>query len=263
MKIDTAISYAIQYYYEKWRSRRKLRLCLNMLKEILNLKKKDVVAITGTGGKTTFMMDFGRKLKTDGKVLITVSTKIEKPTELFNDEIFYPDIKKYLKTENILTIISDHVDELKNKAIGLKADEFSKLISDFDYVLYEADGSRKKPLKAWREHEPVIFKETTHTVGVISIKIWNKRLSPENVFNFELFKQNFEFDLYFDFALLLNIVTSPVGLFKSSVGEKILFLNQCDDEKELKLAKHLKYALSGQTDIKIIYGSALKGEYYD
>ena len=57
-----------------------------------------------------------------------------------------------------------------------------------DVLLIEADGSKCKPLKGWAEFEPVVLKETTMTIGVITVNELGRVISDENVQRMSLFE---------------------------------------------------------------------------
>ncbi len=63
---------------------------------------------------------------------------------------------------------------------------------------------------------------------------------------------------------LKNIITNKKGLFKISIGEKILFINKCENEKSIINAKKLINKLKNETNIdKLIYGSVIEDKFTD
>ncbi|RDC50893.1 putative selenium-dependent hydroxylase accessory protein YqeC, partial [Acinetobacter sp. RIT592] len=61
---------------------------------------------------------------------------------------------------------------------------------------------------------------------------------------------------------LKNIVLNKNGLFKNSIGEKILFINKVDNEKREELVDKLISMIKKEDEsIKIIYGSLIKNFY--
>ena len=61
-----------------------------------------------------------------------------------------------------------------------------------------------------------------------------------------------------------NIITNKKGLFKISIGEKILFINKCENEKSIINAKKLINKLKNETNIdKLIYGSVIEDKFTD
>ena len=52
-----------------------------------------------------------------------------------------------------------------DKLCGFSGDLKKKALLATDIMLIEADGSAHKPVKAWKEDEPVIIQETTMTIG--------------------------------------------------------------------------------------------------
>ena len=47
-----------------------------MLTKVFDIKKGDIITITGAGGKTSLMFSLARELSTLGRVLVTTTTKI-------------------------------------------------------------------------------------------------------------------------------------------------------------------------------------------
>lgn len=198
------------------------------LYKIMDIKKFDVVSIIGSGGKTTIMELLANSC-TDFKVLISTTTKIFIPK---NQEVIsgnraclshHPHLGiQYLGNQNIRT----------NKLETLDLKILKSVIPRYDLVLLEADGSKLKPLKAWRENEPIIVEETTKTIGVISIKVLNKVINEENIHNIELFLvlTNSKIDDMINNEVILQVVSK--GLFKKSRGKKILIINQVESNQE-------------------------------
>ena len=52
-----------------------------------NIDKKDIVAITGAGGKTSLIFFLAKKLAQFGKVLITTTTKMYKPSMICSSTV--------------------------------------------------------------------------------------------------------------------------------------------------------------------------------
>ena len=71
-----------------------------------------------------------------------------------------------------------------------------RLCNDFDVVLIEADGSKRRAIKGWNDTEPVIHPRTTKTVGLISTRTLGKPVNeawvhrPERFLNITTAKMN-------------------------------------------------------------------------
>lgn len=130
----------------------------------------------------------------------------------------------------------------------------SILKSKFEYILIEADGSRKKPLKFPKMNEPVISPHTDVTVGVIDISMVGKEFNSINVYNCDDFISNIDIT-YFDTISLetvYNLIIHKNGLFKNAVGKKVLYINKIDNHQDIQNCKKM-YELLKKEDIKIIF----------
>lgn len=121
-----------------------------------------VTAVIGSGGKTTLLRTLSRELP--GTVILTTTTHIlpfegvpllTAPTE---DEV-----RTALARSRVLCL-GTPTPEGKLTAPSLP---FSLLEQLADYVLVEADGSRRLPLKAHAPHEPVIPANAQRVVLVV------------------------------------------------------------------------------------------------
>lgn len=231
----------------------------------LNPNKREILSFVGGGGKTTTIFTLGEELKYLGKkVLITTSTNISNPKEGY-DYYFLGNIPGDFKpTNGSITIVGE---EAKGrKLVGLSLKKLDKIIEDkiFHYILIEADGAKRMPIKALAKHEPVVSKYTTKTFGIIGIDSLDK-LIKKIVHRPELFIKIVDKNL--DEKVLeediVKLVLHSKGLFKDAKGEKILFLNKINNEEALargyKIRKELeKKAFPGM----IILGDIKKGVFY-
>ncbi|CEM61159.1 MAG: selenium cofactor biosynthesis protein YqeC [Treponema phagedenis] len=200
-----------------------------------NIHKKDIVSITGSGGKTTLLFTLARELKMHGKVLLTSSTKLSADVKPDKNEFLFTDLKTYHKQKNdikknSLVILSSSI---KNKKLyGINDNDLESIKEDFDYILIEADGSKQLPLKAWKENEPVILNGTTKTIGVIPIDIYDKEITESNIYESDAFKNEFNFKGSMTKEIYKNIIASPYGIFKNFKGKKYLYFTKMDCVKE-------------------------------
>lgn len=231
--------------------------------ELLELSNKDMVSIVGAGGKTTLMFLLAEELKNKGKVLVTTTTKIYKPNE---KEVKYLALGKdgceFIKNSNDNGIYAygKYINE-DNKLIGLDLEEINCFKDSFDYILIEADGSKKKCLKAWNDYEPVVCSGTSKTVGVLSLKSIGMEINKENIHRLQEFiaLTNSKSSEKVNLDILIKIIFNDNGLYKNSVGEKVLFLNAVDLVKKEILFSLIDKIISKNKEkkllSKIIYGS--------
>lgn len=238
------------------------------LKDLLNLKKGDVISIVGAGGKTTFMYSLAEELRGENRVLVTTTTKIYMPSKKYYDFITINESNfnkyNYEKTNGIY-LYGSYLNE-ENKIIGLDTELLKAQLPYFDYILVEADGSKRKSIKGWKDDEPVISKNTHKTIGILSIDALGKKVNAENVHRLYEFKSitNSKENEIVTEKHLTSLVFHNKGLFKDSKGEKVLFINKVDGENELILAQRVAANILENNHNyvdKIIIGS-LKNKQY-
>lgn len=230
--------------------------------DLIDLKNGDIVSVVGSGGKTTFMYKLSKELS-NKKVIITTSTKmfIPKEDEKFNI-IFLNESKNINLEKGINFLIGEIVSENK---FHTNVELIDENVYGFDYLLIESDGSKRKPLKGWNETEPVISKRTNKTVGIIPIDIIGKIAKEDIIHRIEKFSKISLISEGEEITpeAIANVISSKNGLFKNSVGEKILFLNKIENKKQYEMAcKLLKILESKNININKIIGGSLLNESY-
>ena len=126
--------------------------------------ERGVTALIGGGGKTTLMYTLAEELRRRGTVLVTTSTHIQRPEQ-------YPTlltadaaaVAAALATHGVVCVAG----ETAEGKLCAPALSFELLAALADFVLVEADGSRRLPLKAHAPHEPVIPPNARRTVYVV------------------------------------------------------------------------------------------------
>lgn len=117
--------------------------------------QKGVTAVIGSGGKTSLLYRLAEELAESGSVILCTSTHILPPPHIS---------------------VAEHTGEVKgvlcvgtpceNGKLTTPCQPFSELAELADYVLVEADGSKRLPLKAHLPHEPVIPPEAKNVICV-------------------------------------------------------------------------------------------------
>lgn len=237
------------------------------LRDIINLNNGDTISIVGAGGKTSLMFKLAEECR-DSKVLVTTSTKIFVPDKGSYDclALNARDGESFKLNKNPGIYVLGYDINSENKLGGIDDDILQDYQSCFNYIFIEADGSKRKPVKGWGDNEPVILNSTTKTIGVVSIKAINLDVNEENVHRAERFKTIT--GLGDNERIGVNEITALImhkeGLFKNSLGKRILFVNQVESEEDINnanmLVKAVKNMDSGYID-RIIVGSLKNGSY--
>ena len=121
-----------------------------------------IVAVVGSGGKTTLIKKLAEQYRTEGKtVLVTTTTHmfIEADTLLTDDA---DTILRALEERGI--VMAGVPEGIKIKA--LSPETFVAVSAAADVVLVEADGSKHMPLKFPNATEPVIPEHTDEIIVV-------------------------------------------------------------------------------------------------
>jgi len=169
------------------------------LYDALGVQRGDVVAFVGAGGKTSALLRLGFELHAQGwRVLATTTTRIaqaEIPT--------FPQAIRLEQVENLPQALNQHgflflYDRLEDdKALGVSPESIYQISDQVnsDVILIEADGSRRKPLKAPYPHEPVIPPETTLVVVVAGMDAVGQPFNADAVYNPESVVEHYGFPL--------------------------------------------------------------------
>ena len=136
------------------------------------LGPRELVAFTGGGGKTSLLLNLGRQLTGRGdRVIITTTTKLGLD-QTDGIEVCWAidwyEIESALDRGGPVFVLSES-DE--HKVLGYEPEVVEDLYRDSSagYVLVEADGSRRRPLKAPAEHEPVVPGAASVVVVVMGV----------------------------------------------------------------------------------------------
>lgn len=213
----------------------------------IDLDKKEMISFVGAGGKTTSLFRLAKELKeAGGRVLITTTTAIYSPIKESYDRLILTDTAEdrgYLdRVERGSIYIMGKTISEENKLLGLETSKILELSEEniFDYILIEADGSKRKPIKAPASHEPVIPSNTTKLIGVIGLDVISKPIDEEWVHRPQLFSQLTEGKIgdKININRVVKLVAADEGLYKSCPDgcDKYLLLNKTDDLHRKNLA---------------------------
>lgn len=221
--------------------------------EKFNIKKGDIITVTGAGGKTSLIYLLSEELSKKGKVLITTTTKIYiPPKEKFESlEIIEERIKIFGDNKNIF-VIGKSI--LGNKIIGVDYQDIERLKEKFDYILVEGDGAKEKILKDWNETEPCIFPSSTKVIGVINLNILDLKINEENIHRFEIFKRNYSeyLEKKLDLNFLIKFILKGKFFHNSLESEKYIFFNEVDTVERKEIVEKIRDRLAKE-NIKIVY----------
>jgi len=161
------------------------------------LKGGGVVSIVGAGGKTSLMFRIARELLEAGEsVLTTTTTKIEMPTKDQSPHVIQStSLEEILRKAKALLNDSLHISAVskhhsfKTKLIGFKPELIDEIRKSglFKWILVEADGAVRRPMKAPSSHEPVISGSSRWVIAVVGVDSIGKPLDERCVFRPEIY----------------------------------------------------------------------------
>lgn len=172
----------------------------NRLTDTLQLTRRGVISLIGAGGKTSLMFRLAKDLVDSGKtVLTTTTTKIFIPQKKDSPHIIIADSIDKLIEESKARLqhcphfsAASYHDATTGKLAGFTLDIIHQLwrAAIFDWIIVEADGAKRKPLKATGPHEPVIPDVTSHLVIVTGLDAVGTTLDDHHVHRAELFSHH-------------------------------------------------------------------------
>ena len=207
-----------------------------------------VTAIIGGGGKTTLLQTLGKELAQHGRVLLCTTTKMlpyeDLPFASSRQEL------EQLRDRHSLLCAGTVLPE--SGKITAPEVRMSELIGWFDYVLVEADGAARRPLKAHASHEPVIPTEANQTICVVGA----------SGFGCPIREAAHRPERYAELAGVAQdaAVTAKIA-GKVLMAEKLhdrIYVNQTDLLPELEPVRRMSELVSGP----VVAGSLWEGEYF-
>jgi len=210
------------------------------LAEILGLAGRELISLVGAGGKTGLMTALAAELGSAGqRVLVTTTTRILRPR---GQVILEPDpealgrrlLDRPSPGEIITLAKAEEASEFGTKLVGLEPAVVDRLFlaGAAEYLLVEADGARRLPLKAPRRGEPPIPRETTLVVGVMGLTGLDRPLDQETVCGLAEFQElsGGRSGEKITPRMAALVAAHPRGLFKNFPpgAVRLLFLNQAE-----------------------------------
>lgn len=220
-----------------------------------------IIAVIGSGGKTSLIRVLAKELSKAGRVLICTTTKIYPPEDirLLTEEVSAKKLEEAFKSNNPVCIgtkicvKSGGAEEIKLTAAGIP---FCDLIECADYVLVEADGSRGLPLKAHNENEPVIPEQSSCIIWVVGAQGIGKKVSeaahrPELYARIAGLDEN---DVISPQAAAAVINSELPAIRKQCRADIKVFINQADTGELCELSKRAAVLINARTYIGSVKG---------
>lgn len=215
------------------------------LVECLNTKKNDVLTLIGSGGKTSLLWLLGVSFPT-WRILLTTTTKMsDEPWRLFRRFIDDVDLcQQFYPEEPGSYLLAQRLPD-SEKLQSLPVDVLRPLLPRYDLVVIEGDGSQRRPLKGWADHEPVVLADTTITVGILPLSIVGRQADDTTIHRFSLFSDiaNIQKGERIQPIHLVRAIAHPNGLWRNAQSKRILLLNRVETDETRQYANEIQSLL--------------------
>ncbi len=245
------------------------------LRQALLLDQGAVICLVGAGGKTSLMFRLARELAASGdRVLTTTTTKISEQEAARNSsEIITGSVGALLDRAGDSREARLPITAARNgsagKLIGFEARDIDRLwqANLFDWIIVEADGAFRRPLKTPDVHEPVVPDCCECVVGMAGLTAFGKPLTDQWVFRLPLFASltGLEAGDTITAAAIAASFCCKGGIFKGSPphARQIAFLNQAETPECLEAGYQVIAALADRERISRLERSILGQLLYD
>ena len=209
------------------------------------IRNQRIISLTGSGGKTTLMCLLAEKMQREGhSVLLSTTTKLASP-------LHYPyPVQKVFLDDGVFSYrprtgegVFYARDYGNGKVCSPELSAFPLLLPFYDYLLIEADGSRRLPLKYHTARDPVV-PSGSFPIAVMGLSSLGKSIASACFGHTQ--------EGVVDEAFLQWLIDQPEGALKGKA--RLLVLNQAETVK-LPLSLHapvpMLYA-SGSSDVLLM-----------
>lgn len=207
-----------------------------------------VTAVIGGGGKTTLLRTLGEELAERNRVLLCTTTKIFPfpglPCANTREEL------DALRRKHRLLCAGTPVSGTGK--LTAPSVHMTELVSWFDYILVEADGSAQRPFKAHAAHEPVIPAEANQVICVVGACGFGRPVE-EAVHRPELYARLA--------GVSVEDAATPeteAAVLRAEGLHHRIYVNQTEAPSDLAAAK----ALAALLDCPVLAGSLHRREYF-
>lgn len=216
------------------------------LSRTLRIERGTRLAFTGSGGKTTAMFSVARQL--EPPVIVTTTTHMARYQLGLADShvmVYSPDDIVAEQIAGVMLYVGRAEGDIRLS--GVQTDALARLQAIADErgipILLEADGSRRLPLKAPAQYEPVIPPFTNYVIHVSGLSGLGKPFTAEWVHRLELFSRltGLKGGEPITVEALARLLVHPDGGLRGvpEGARRVALLNQADSPEVQGLAHHL------------------------
>ena len=245
------------------------------LARALDLASSDVISLLGGGGKTSLMYRLACELSAAGKkVISTTTTRIIAPSAQESpcliveedEESLFSKIKEGLARYGHVTAV--RINSGEGKVLGLSPETLDKIagMKLAHYIINEADGAGRKPIKAPRATEPVIPGSTTLVIALAGMEALGAAMSPETAFRTEFISRltGLPEGGTITSEVIATLMTSARGIIQYTPPSAriVPFINKVELARDASAAREIAAAILARrhTAIKRVVAGSLQVE---
>lgn len=237
------------------------------LSDAIGLSPGQILAATGSGGKTSLLKALGQECQATGihPAILTTTTHIFSPEPAEEAALFLGDVedldahlREYgRKWPGPITLARRRMGEApvpgapgktRMKVGGFRTDEIERLRRPAGVVLVEADGSRGLPIKAPGLNEPVIPPGTAIVLGVVGLDAIATPIDEEHAFRPNILSSLVGLPLGapVDAAAIGRLAAHPEGLFRGTpkFTRRVLICNKYDQIGQMEKLEQIGYIIA-------------------
>ncbi len=230
-----------------------------VLVEAMALEQARLISVCGAGGKTSLIFSLAREFVSAGeKVLITTTTKmaeIESRGRFLS--VKATDVDEILNfaasnlTGSGAIIAYSRISAIKEKLIGYPPEIVESIahMRLFDRILVEADGSRRKALKAPNNGEPVFPQSSDTVIMVVGLNGVGQMLHEDNLFRADIWAKRTGLKIGDKITgeSVATMLAHKKGMARRcpAHARKIAFLNRADRPENIHKAQTILRVLAG------------------
>lgn len=231
------------------------------------------MSFVGAGGKTSLLLHFARELAAGGRaVLVTTTTKLADPRGEggpFTRVVFRPGLARAAGPEpdevpeplpGVTLLVASPADE-PGKLAGIRPGSVASLRAAWPLVLVEADGSKRLPVKAPAEWEPVVPEGTDLVVGVVGLDALGRPMDERTVHRPARFAavSGCPAGAPIAWEHVVALARHPEGLFKGARGRRVVLLNKADEAASLPSTAQVEDLAA---DLVLLSGEREEGRFF-
>jgi probable selenium-dependent hydroxylase accessory protein YqeC len=206
---------------------------------LIDFSDRELVCFTGGGGKTTLMLALALHLRARGQVVVTTTTRMADdeadPSSTLIGSLAEPRFRAEVTSAAVSRgQIFVFRERDNDKYVGDLPESVSLLFEErgVPFVLVEADGARRLPLKGYAEYEPPLPERFGWQMIVLGADALLRPMNERTVARFDIARRLLDIgeNEFLTPALLVKLLTSKSAYLKNSPSgvKRVLCVNKAE-----------------------------------